>query len=249
MKIQIASDLHFEFLAPHKYERLINTFTGEADILVLAGDIVPLRFVDTVRDTLGPLCEKYKDVVYVPGNHEFYKSTPKDCMSILGAVQNEIPNLHVLKNNLHSIQDQWFFGGTMWFEDQPGNASLKGMLNDFNLIKDFEPWVYQQNANFEREFHSNVGSSTIVVTHHLPSNNSVPERFKDFVPGAPSLNRFFVNDMAGAILQKQPKLWIHGHTHDSCDYEIYKTRVLCNPYGYPSEGQRNKFNPNLIVEI
>lgn len=249
MRIQIASDLHFEFLHQNKYERLHNRFKGEADVLVLAGDICALRYVDQIRDVLGPFCEKYKDVVYVPGNHEFYKTSPKDAMIVLGAVQNELHNLHVLKSNLHSIQNQWFFGGTMWFEDQLGNVPLKGMLNDFNLIKDFEPWVYEQNKIFEREFSSNVGNSTVVVSHHLPNYTSVPARFRDRVMGAPSLNRFFVHDITELMLQRSPKLWIHGHTHDSCDYTLGHTRVVCNPYGYPSEGQRNKFNPDLIIDV
>ena len=31
---------------------------------------------------------------------------------------------------------------------------------------------------------------------------------------------------------KKIKYWIHGHTHDACDYMIGDTRVLCNPRGY-----------------
>ena len=34
---------------------------------------------------------------------------------------------------------------------------------------------------------------------------------------------------------RQPKLWIHGHSHDRCDYSLGKTRVVANPMGYPKE--------------
>ena len=33
----------------------------------------------------------------------------------------------------------------------------------------------------------------------------------------------------------QPKLWIHGHSHDRCDYLLRKTRVVANPLGYPND--------------
>ena len=28
------------------------------------------------------------------------------------------------------------------------------------------------------------------------------------------------------------ELWVHGHTHDSTDYQLGRTMVLCNPLGY-----------------
>jgi len=30
----------------------------------------------------------------------------------------------------------------------------------------------------------------------------------------------------------QIKLWIHGHTHESFDYMVGDTRIVCNPRGY-----------------
>ena len=44
-------------------------------------------------------------------------------------------------------------------------------------------------------------------------------------------------------------LWIHGHTHASCDYLIGKTRVLCNPRGYAPDDLNPCFDPYLIVTI
>jgi len=45
---------------------------------------------------------------------------------------------------------------------------------------------------------------------------------------------------------------LHGHVHDSFDYQIAGCRVVANPAGYWHSyfGLENKqFNPNLIVEI
>ena len=32
-------------------------------------------------------------------------------------------------------------------------------------------------------------------------------------------------------------MWFHGHTHDTYDYMIDQTRILCNPKGYPMQRQ------------
>jgi len=46
-------------------------------------------------------------------------------------------------------------------------------------------------------------------------------------------------------------LWIHGHTHDSFDYVLKGTRVLCNPRGYAKDGVNENplFDANLTVEV
>ena len=47
------------------------------------------------------------------------------------------------------------------------------------------------------------------------------------------------------------KLWVHGHTHDSFDYEVNGTRVLCNPRGYAKDGRNEnaRFDVNLCVDV
>ena len=56
--------------------------------------------------------------------------------------------------------------------------------------------------------------------------------------------------MTDYVHDLRPKLWIHGHTHDRCDYVIGDTRVIANPFGYPKELRSNEmFEPALQVEI
>ena len=49
------------------------------------------------------------------------------------------------------------------------------------------------------------------------------------------------------IERYQPTLWVHGHVHNSSDYLVGKTRVLCNPHGYGTENP--DFNGALVVEL
>jgi Icc-related predicted phosphoesterase len=69
----------------------------------------------------------------------------------------------------------------------------------------------------------------VVVTHHTPSHKSIHPAY-----GYDTLmNGGYHNDLDQLILDNPNiKLWIHGHTHNSFDYNIGSTRVVCNPRGY-----------------
>jgi Icc-related predicted phosphoesterase len=118
-------------------------------------------------------------------------------------------------------------------------------MHDFSLIQDFEPWVYEQNAAFEKLLATEVRADDVVVTHHLPAFESVPARF-----ARSAMNAFFVCDIAPRVRERQPKLWIHGHSHDRCDYQLGATRVVANPLGYPNEVKcLEAFGPSFCVSV
>jgi hypothetical protein len=66
---------------------------------------------------------------------------------------------------------------------------------------------------------------------------------------ASALNPLFVCDLTDLIMRRQPGLWLHGHTHDSGDTQIGKTRLVCNPFGYAGRNQNPSFNDRLIIEV
>jgi predicted phosphodiesterase len=47
------------------------------------------------------------------------------------------------------------------------------------------------------------------------------------------LNVYFLHDVSKTVENGSAALWIHGHTHMTCDYTVGTTRVVCNPFGYP----------------
>jgi Icc-related predicted phosphoesterase len=116
-------------------------------------------------------------------------------------------------------------------------------MSDFRLIKDFDPWVYQQNAQSVKYLHTYVEPGDVVVTHHLPSLKSVHARYK-----SSGLNRFFVCEMDELIAERKPKLWLHGHTHNPCEHMLGDTRVVCNPHGYMGE-KMTAYNEKLVLEV
>lgn len=107
----------------------------------------------------------------------------------------------------------------------------------------------ESRAYIKAELQKPFDGKTIVVTHHLPSIKSVAERYK-----VDPLTPAFASDCED-LLELGADLWVHGHNHDSCDYIHGRTRVVCNPRGYPkrpgdaSGFENREFDPTKIVNI
>lgn len=88
-------------------------------------------------------------------------------------------------------------------------------------------------------------AETVVVTHHLPLGQSIPEQFVGNI-----LSPAYASNLA--TLVGRSKLWIHGHIHDNVDYMGGMTRVVCNPRGYPDTRQvplNPAFRHDLMIEV
>lgn len=238
VKLQVLSDLHFEFHADRGVEFLKSLDPRGADVLVLAGDITTKI---NLKKTLQAFCGLYPEVVYVFGNHELYRSSFDELRSLLAGMKCK--NLHVLDNRTVTLAGQRFVGSSLWFPYDSLNGYYAHHMSDFTAIKDFENRVYDENRACKSFLESTVESEDVVVTHYLPSNRCVHQQFE----GSP-LNRFFVCEMDGLIRHQKPKLWIHGHTHTSVDCRIGQTRVVCNPLSYPHEGN-SEFSERFEVEV
>jgi len=246
MRALVASDLHFEF---HRDGgRALLASLADADVCVCAGDLSSSR---GLWDALVLLLGKYEHVVFVLGNHEFYNSTISAVREKVEALRARLPRmgpemgqLHLLDNSACEIEGRRFVGTTLWFRDAPGNAGAARYLTDFHVIGNASQRIYEENERALAFLEQTVTSDDIVVTHHLPAEMSVHPRWKGDV-----LNAFFLCDVEPLIRERQPKMWVHGHTHDSCDYTIGTTQVVCNPFGYAAHEENAAFNPGLVVEL
>jgi len=241
-RVQILSDLHFEFDGDGG-EAFANNVPVAGDVLVLAGDLIPLREAAKVRHAFDWFCDRFKQVIFVPGNHEYYRTCPVDAEALLVSCAREISNLHVLNPGILLIEGIRFLGATLWFPETPDEILYRRYLNDFRTIRGFLPWVHNTHAVHLEFLETRVQPGDIVITHHLPHPRSIsPEH------AGSSLNRFFLaGDAAKLVERSQARLWIHGHTHAPCDYVIGETRIVCNPRGYPSE--TNSFQPGFVIDV
>lgn len=254
MKLHILSDLH---LGVHG----MDAPSTDADVVILAGDIA--RPQSAIEWALG----FNKPVLYVPGNHEFYGSSLTATVQELRRLAADTA-IHILDNQALEWQGVRFLGSTLWTDflvagdgvDQT-NAIIQSKLfnHDFKRIRMgahpadplFTPQdsaaLFSANAHWlDEQLAQPFAGPTVVITHHAPSLQSVHPRFAGSV-----LNANFVSDAEWLLNGNRLNLWIHGHTHDSFDYVVDGTRVLCNPRGYAKDGvnENAAFDPCLVVEI
>lgn len=263
MKLRVLSDLHME---GHKF-----TYEPQGEeVLVLAGDIHTRNRHHEILDQVPP----HIQVILVAGNHEYYHGNFQAVNKYLeeltnpDVVGNCYPNVHFLNNSSVVIDDICFFGGTMftdfllygeaerWFAEHDANRYIA----DFHHIEVDQEDPYQQtnekwqwsiqdhkdqyvkfNKEFDRWVKDCEGKTRVCVSHFMPSEMSIAPRWKN---GA--LNPYFAVNNENRV--QLVDLWIHGHTHDSFDYMLGDTRVVCNPKGYGAENDGG-FNQTLIVEI
>lgn len=184
-------------------------------------------------------------VIYVAGNHEYYGSSPEEAWEVIdfynnyGLISWQGPkNLHVVGcPQWLLVKNQRFLLGTMWYSRAaikkiPGDPDtgrfdhihpLMGdvrtyQFSDFRHIRKAAEIIYPYNHLFNNMLTRELCDTDVVVTHHLPSPQSTPPRFK----GEPD-NAFYVHDKTALIRRRRPKLWIHGHTHSAFDYTIGST--------------------------
>ncbi|WP_047540070.1 metallophosphoesterase family protein [Methylotenera versatilis] len=250
MKILILSDLHLEFAS----------FTppfAEVDVVILAGDIWKKDLgIYWARETW-----PNTEVIYVAGNHEFYGGERNAVIQLLRDAAEDT-DVHFLDNDEVVIDGVRFLGATLWTDfnlfgaelrDKAISAGKQG-LNDFRMIIEGDDTfslndaiaLCNKSVGWLKSKLTTVDdiAKTVVITHHLPSMQSVSERYRSDI-----LSACFASNLDELL--GYSKLWIHGHTHDSFNYTTNGTRVVCNPRGYVHRGveENLNFNPALIVEI
>ena len=253
MRLQVLSDIHLTGGAPP-------VPATRADLIVLAGDIARPPEAIAWAATLG------KPVLYVPGNHEFYGSSIESTLREL-ASRAAGTSVRVLDDDAVVVDGVRFLGSTLWTDfrlDGDGEPRETAMREARRLVRDFSrirareaddvPFTPGQSvvrhrrhvAWLEARLAERHDGPTVVVTHHAPSRMSVHPRFA----GSP-LNGAFVSDLSRLSGGGRAGLWIHGHTHDSFDYDLDGTRVVCNPRGYAKDGvnENPRFDPGLVVEV
>jgi Icc-related predicted phosphoesterase len=278
MRVGVWSDLHGEFGTFEIPKDL------ELDVAVLAGDIYqPGEFA--VQWALRSEALAAKQVILVPGNHEYYRVTRKSRMDrTLAAMRKAAAgtHVHVLDGDELVLDGVRFLGATLWtdfalaIETPHGpqtNVNLaarlaENALNDFRLIRVPNPnalpgtWEardgkvfraqdarrihHEQRRWLKQRLETPFDGKTVVVTHHAPHRGSLaPWYAADWVSAG------FASELPDEFFAI-PLLWVHGHTHNSFDYQVGSCRVLCNPRGYmklSGVSENTQFNPRLIVTV
>jgi Icc-related predicted phosphoesterase len=266
MKLHILSDLHIDC---HRFDAMAHDgrrHDEQADVVILAGDI------DTGSKTIRWARETFasKEIVFVCGNHEFYGNHWDRLLPDMREMAAKM-GVHFLENDAIEIGGFRFLGATLWTDFELYGSDLKAQaiqcakssMNDYQRIKIAKSreyyWVQDQKLfpqltsrrhrqSFQwltEQLSQSDPDKTIVVTHHAPHERSIPDRYKGEL-----LSAAFGSDMSS--LMGKSRLWVHGHVHDSNDYCLGGTRIVCNPRGYLLRNgafENAHFDPGFTVEV
>ena len=258
-KMIYVSDLHLEFYK--KLKHLLNyikfdEWPQNVNILVLAGDIMNIRSEDkSLKERFKKLIklfkEKYKYVMYVPGNHEYYgckKATISinDADQLLKETCQQLGVIFLQKSKFALLlpgRQINFFGCTLWTLMSEKTFSMmndhKATDSNKDIIKlhiDHEKWLRNElSENTKDSTHD-----TVVITHHLPSHQLVHPKFL-----YSSINDGFCSNM-DHVFNYKINFWIYGHSHESVRRSIKNTYCANNPGGYPGEDKITDFDIEVL---
>lgn len=231
MKLVLGSDLHSEFEHNKELPPL-----PDADLIILAGDIgYPGHGPKWLQENTD------KPAIFVAGNHDYYGSSYQDVNT--HNKQYDGTNVMVLTPGIYETEEYVFIACTLWsslrlpgYRDYP-IEEYKYAIQDFTFIKGWTPEDHVQANLVERQFiidnlEKYKHKKCVLITHFVPTVQCITEFFR-----ASNINPYFINDLDFIIDKYEPVAWLFGHTHTKWDqlHTNGKTRLICNPRGYPGE--------------
>lgn len=213
------------------------------EICIVAGDVANFgNKGKVITEILSALCMRFKEVIFVPGNHEYYGTKLNVMESKVKEAMAHFGNFILLQNADYIERDGVrIIGATMWSDTSEIQYEASTYMNDYQCIRygtEEEPWkhkltpvettrIHKEHVRLINEAIKSHNGASIVITHHAPSYQSVSPEFE-----GSSVNPAYATDIE---LDEWPYVWIHGHIHSRSDYYIYNCNVLCNPGGYAGE--------------
>jgi len=249
MKIDYISDLHLDFYVRHngneiKYKRNTLDFLESllpdklGEVIVIAGDIS--HYNRQSYWTLEYFSQKYEQVFFVFGNHDYYLISNKQRkeyrlnsknreFELMGMISHLLNVTLLWDFNLFDYGGVRFSGSTSWYPltELKDYNFFKSTSNDSRLIHDLNI----SSINYrELEAYDKLEDVDVIVTHVPPI--IIDSHHKH---GGTSC---YLNELK----ELKANHYIFGHCHEQNVYEKDGARFYINALGYPNEWMQN-MNP------
>ncbi len=257
MRILLLSDLHHELW--REKAPVIDPAASRPDVVILAGDTGAKAVAWAAAAFAGI------PVLYVHGNHEAYGRNLDTTQDEIAAACAASGNVRFLDCGEYIAGSVRFLGATMWTDfclygtDSRAAAmrAAEAVMNDYRRIRLANKGYRKLRAPDTASYHAlhkkwlankldePFGGLTVVITHMAPSMQSVAGEYANDLISAAYASR--LDDLA-----RKADLWVHGHMHESFDYNIGKCRIVTNPCGYirrDGSPENERFDPSLIIEL
>ncbi len=275
MKIDILSDLHIDFYfrkkpTEDKIQSLYKNLLGNADVLIVAGDIghynkQNIQTLKLIKEVFG-----YRHILCVLGNHDYYlidgsSQRNYNYRSFFRAERmreliNSVEGMYCLDGDIIEIDGVKFGGCDGWYDGEyirrhfwkKDEEYMKGYISllwrrtmaDADYLFDMD---WQAYAGLQKEKIRSIYQETdVMITHINPSikKEHTHKKFRD-----EDTTGYFTFDGEEFLKNGSMRYWIFGHTHDRTEYKEHGVQCLCNPMGYPNENMNGNCARAMHIEI
>lgn len=253
MRIFALSDLHVDYEPNMAWVQELSRFDYSDDLLLLAGDISHERRL--LDGCLSALTRRFRQVLFVPGNHDLWVAGEAPGMDSLGkfAVVKKIAldcGATMEPIRLDGLMVVPLFGWYDYSFGLPGKA-LRGAWTDYRACRWPDGWGAADVAAHFGKLNATppadgVGKR-ITVSHFLPRIDLIPSfvssrhRILDPVLGSTRLEV--------QLREIKPSIHVYGHSHINQSVWLEGIRYVNNAFGYPQEGRITAKQLLCIEEI
>lgn len=231
MRIFAISDLHADFRENRALLDRIPAGAYRDDALIVAGDIADRLAV--VEETLGFLKERFREVFFVPGNHELWvRGDPRDSVEKFHAVLEACDRLGV-RTRPARIAGRWVVPLFSWYHDSFDHTG-RGVREELDAWSDFYFCRWPAEVGRPDEFFAALNerhlrpydAPVITFSHFVPRPELVPDpRWLGF-KGLPKVaGSLLIEDQ---IRRAGSTLHVFGHSHILEDRVIEGVRYVQN---------------------
>lgn len=273
MKVRLYSDIHLDPYAAALHQTRVYDPNDKTEfdpfwypkelpddkdtVLIIAGDLwTGTKWIEYAGHSwLGKVAPRFKQVLVVLGNHDYWPTNHH--LNIIGGgdVCNAMlqdfgyDNVKVLDMDTYTEGDYIFVGATLWTDmfkaDPLAMQNLRAtMYQDGNIAyeidgKFFERFTSQKwiNTHYKhRDYIKLIASQNrdkkiFVITHHLPLHHVGDPFYK-----GNELNAYYSSDLSDLILDNENIThWVHGHSHHQHETQFEHCLVINNALGYQGE--------------
>lgn len=242
MRVFATSDLHTDYRENFRWLTELSDIAYRDDTLIVAGDISDR--LDIICNTLLLLREKFRHVLFTPGNHELW---------VRNAEQDSIEKLHQVLQLCHELgvttkplrlEAVWIVPLFSWYDGVFG-PEMRAWA-DFQLCKwpdhaqPLPNYFLRLNDPHLRPYDAPV----ITFSHFIPRADLLPPKEYMRFSWLPSVSICAALD--AQIRQLHSNVHVCGHTHTTFDQVIDNVRYIQNAVRYPKERRAGSIPIKLI---
>lgn len=237
MKVFAVSDIHVDYGANAQWIADLSASDYRDDVLILAGDVSDSE--ERLRTSLRTLARKFRQVLYVPGNHDLWVRGERERSSF-----DKFRQLCAIAADSGASMRSFHHGSLSivpllgWYDysfGEPGAELLERWM-DFRACRWPDMHARDVAAHFcaMNESELAVRNDTVIsFSHFLPRIDLMPR----FIPHR---QQFLYPILGSELLEQQirrlkPGMHVYGHSHVNRRVRLDGVDYINNAFGYPNE--------------